>query len=409
MNRSSFSSLRFGDPSLEQSFRDHDCLATVPIARFCYFTGCFLWAGFGVVDILLAPERLGALWALRFGVGLPTLLFAFLATYANSLQRKLKLVGVAVTLVCGGCIIAMTAILDSPVADSYYVGLILVLFCSYIFAQLRFFQAMSSSLALLAIYELVLVLRTPFEIDIFINNSAFLASTIYIGMFTCYKLEGHRRNEYSYTRAIEEQSSRDVLTGLLNRRELGAMFEQALAEWVELGQRTAVMLIDVDDFKQINDHIGHAAGDDVLEAVAAGIRAGLRDDGTAFRYGGDEFLVLLPGVTAAAGEATAQRIREAILERAAAGRCGDGPRVSVSIGVAEVASGSDTLRNVMRLADDALYEAKSRGKGLIVVRGRPPEKAKSPVAEFRPRRLPQDTRRDSERTGAEAVRELRPP
>jgi diguanylate cyclase (GGDEF)-like protein len=397
-----FSSLRFDDPSIEQSFRAHDCMATVPVARFCYLTGCFLWASFGLLDVLLAPDRLGALWALRFGVGLPTLLFAFAATYMGRFQRNLKLVGVAVTLVCGSTIIAMTAILASPVADSYYVGLILVLFCSYSFAQLRFFQAMFSSVALLAAYELVLVFRQPFEVDIFINNSAFVASTIYIGMFTCYKLEEHRRRDYEHKRTIEEQGSHDDLTGLLNRRQLAATFDRATARWAEHGERTAVMLIDVDNFKQINDRLGHDVGDDVLEGIAASIRTVVRDVEAAFRYGGDEFLVLLPGVTAGAAETTARRIGATVTSPAAAASPESAPPVSVSIGVTEVASAHDTPRTVMRLADEALYEAKRQGKGRVVVHARQRAGTGPHVAEFRPRDV-------ATRRSAEPERTRRPP
>jgi diguanylate cyclase (GGDEF)-like protein len=285
-------------------------------------------------------------------------------------QRNLKLLGVGVTLMCGGCIIAMTAVLDSPVADSYYVGLILVLFCSYIFAQLRFFQAVFSSLLLLAAYELVLVLGRPASLDIVINNSAFVASTIYIGMFTCYKLEQHRRNEYRYTRTIEEQSSHDALTGLLNRRQLAAAFDAALARFVTFGESCAVLLIDVDDFKPINDRFGHDVGDDVLAAVASRIRAALRIGDGAFRYGGDEFVVLLPGVTAVHSTITAARIRRSIAHWDDGGSDPDRPSVSVSIGVTEIASRLDTLRTVMRLADEALYAAKGHGKGRVVIRPR---------------------------------------
>jgi diguanylate cyclase (GGDEF)-like protein len=381
VNRGIFSSLRFADPGVEESFRAHDCRATVPIARFCYFTGCFLWAGFGVVDILLAPDHLAALWAIRFGVGLPALMLACLATSIERLQRSLKLVGVAVTLLCGGSIIAMIAILEPPVSDSYYVGLILVLFCSYIFAQLRFFQAVSSSVALFAAYELTLALRHPLQLDILINNSAFVASTIYIGMFTCFKLEQHRRTEYSYRRTIEEQSSHDVLTGLLNRRQLAAIFELARSRLVEAGEPSAVMLIDVDDFKHINDRSGHDVGDDVLAGVATAIRSALGDGDWAFRYGGDEFLVLLPGASAVAGERTARRIRAAAHARAAGAA---GPTVSLSIGVTEIASPDDTLRAVMRRADTALYHAKRQGKGRTVVHPRAARPVEAPrVAGFR--------------------------
>lgn len=390
-----FSSLRFENPAIEASFRSHDCLATVPVARFCYFTGCFLWAGFGVVDILLAPDRLGVLWPIRFGFGLPALALACLATYSSALQSKLKLIGVAVTLICGASVVAMTAVLDSPVADSYYVGLILVLFCSYIFAQLRFFQAMISGLGLLALYEAALVLHHDASLSTVINNSAFVISTIYIGLFACFKLEQHRRVEFTDKQTIENdnrrlmqltsdleyKSSHDVLTDLLNRRQLASVFNDAVSRSAKDRQATAVMLIDVDKFKQINDQHGHEAGDEVLKQVARTIRGNLRAGDSAFRYGGDEFLVLLPGRSAVGCAAIATRISTSFREWVGVSVTSAGTEVGVSIGVTEVVSPLDALRDVMRLADAAMYEAKRRGRGRIVIQLRSNERAPEPRLE----------------------------
>jgi diguanylate cyclase (GGDEF)-like protein len=390
-----FSSLRFDIPAIEASFRSHDCRATVPVARFCYFTGCFLWAGFGVVDILLAPDRLGVLWAIRFGVGLPTLALAYLATYSPALQSRLKLIGVAVTLICGASIVGMTAVLDSPVADSYYVGLILVLFSSYIFAQLRFFQAMVSGLGLLALYEAILVLHHDASLSTVINNSAFVISTIYIGLFACLKLEQHRRVEFTDKQTIESdnhrltqltsdleyKSSHDVLTDLLNRRQLASVFEDAVSRSAKDRQATAVMLIDVDRFKQINDQHGHEVGDEVLKQVAQAIRGNLYNGASAFRYGGDEFLVLLPGRSAVGSAAIATRIATSFRDWLGVSVTSAGAEVGVSIGVTEVVSPLDALRDVMRLADAAMYEAKRRGRGRIVIQPRSSERTPEPGVE----------------------------
>jgi len=390
------SSLRFEDPAVEASFRAHDCLATVPVARFCYFTGCFLWAGFGIVDVLLAPERLSALWAIRFGIGLPALALACIATFSTALQKRLKLIGVVVSLVCGGSIIAMTAVLDPPVADSYYVGLILVIFSSYIFAQLRFFQAVVSGVALLVLYEAVLIVQQGASFSTVINNSAFVSSTIYIGLFACFKLEQHRRVKFMDERTIENdnrcltqlasdlehQSSHDVLTNLLNRRQLAKTFDEAVSRFAAERQATAVMLIDVDEFKQINDRFGHEVGDQVLQQVAEAIRRNIGDGDAAFRYGGDEFLVLLPGRTAVGSAAIATRIAATFREWTGAAVTNAGRSLGVSIGVTEVVSPLDTLRHVMGLADVAMYEAKGRGKGRIVVQPRSwelaPERRRQP-------------------------------
>jgi diguanylate cyclase (GGDEF)-like protein len=411
-----FSSLHFGNPAVEAGFRSHDCRATVPVARFCYFTGSFLWAGFGVVDLLLAPERLGLLWAIRFGVGLPTLALACLATYSSAVQPRLKLIGVVVTLLCGASIIAMTAVLDSPVADSYYVGLILVLFCSYIFAQLRFLQAMMSGLVLLAVYEAVLVLHHEASLSTVINNSAFVISTIYIGLFACFKLEQHRRVEFIDKQTIESdnrrltqlsadleyKSSHDALTDLLNRRQLVSLFDDAVSRCARDRQATAVMLIDVDNFKQINDRHGHEVGDEVLRQVAEAIRTSLRGSDAGFRYGGDEFLVMLPGRSAVGCAAIATRIAGCFGGWAAGSVIPAATEVGISIGVTEVVSPLDTLREVMRLADAAMYEAKRRGRGRIVIQPRSRERTHEQPAPQPPGPADRTGRHPAEQSGTRA-------
>jgi len=122
------------------------------------------------------------------------------------------------------------------------------------------------------------------------------------------------------------------------------------------------MLIDVDEFKQINDQFGHDVGDQVLKQVAESIRSNVGKGDAAFRYGGDEFLVLLPGRTAVGSAAVATRIAASFREWTGAAVTTAGRSIGVSIGVTEVVSPLDTLRQVMGLADAAMYEAKRRGR-----------------------------------------------
>ncbi|HOC41712.1 MAG TPA: GGDEF domain-containing protein [Thermoanaerobaculales bacterium] len=388
--------LHFRDREIERDFRARDNLASVRPARFCYLSGSALWAGFGLVDVLVASEHLQALWAIRFGIGLPTLALALIATYVTSLQKGLKTIGFLVTIICGSSIIAMVAVLDAPASDLYYVGLILVLFYSYILAQLSFLQAAISGSFLFLFYEIILFNKSS-NMDVLVNNTSFVISTIYIGLFACRTLETHRRTDYARRRTIADVnrrlseltvqlshlSSHDDLTGLLNRRRLQTAFTEATNRIEVLREATAVMLIDVDDFKQVNDQYGHDVGDEVLEQVGDAIRRNVRAEDTAFRYGGDEFLILLPGRSAVGSAATATRIAAAFREWAGAAAMPAGTGVGVSIGVTEVVSSLDTLRYVMQLADAAMYEAKRRGKGRIVIQPRSRDAAPEPRSEAR--------------------------
>jgi diguanylate cyclase (GGDEF)-like protein len=158
-------------------------------------------------------------------------------------------------------------------------------------------------------------------------------------------------------------ATRDSLTGLVRR----AVFEEQLraeaARFARGRETFSVLLIDVDDFKRVNDRHGHATGDEVLRAIAAAVKGAVRESDTVARYGGEELAVLLPD-TPAEGAATAgEKLRAAVaaLQVPAAGEM---LSVTVSVGIAEMEPGLDESRLVAR-ADVALYRAKSLGKNRV--------------------------------------------
>jgi diguanylate cyclase (GGDEF)-like protein len=149
----------------------------------------------------------------------------------------------------------------------------------------------------------------------------------------------------------------DPLTGLGNHRHFHERFEAALAVARERGTTLSLCLIDLDDFKLVNDRFGHPAGDGVLSKVAAR----LRSDGEAFRLGGDEFAVLLPEVNEPLALATAQ----SIVTRLGAADVSPGGGLTVSAGVATYPQHGRDRDTLIRLADGALYWAKEQGKNQV--------------------------------------------
>jgi diguanylate cyclase (GGDEF)-like protein len=157
--------------------------------------------------------------------------------------------------------------------------------------------------------------------------------------------------------AIEQLAYRDELTGLWNRR---ACDDRLLALAEKRSSPTAVLMLDIDKFKTINDTYGHEAGDAALVHVAEMIAAAIRPSDFASRFGGDEFMILLPSTTAQQAMVVAERIRVAVEKNLV------DPAVTVSIGVALTSESSLTTRLAV---DGALYRAKDTGRNQIATSG----------------------------------------
>ena len=180
-----------------------------------------------------------------------------------------------------------------------------------------------------------------------------------------------RYNDHLRTSVTEtiEMAVTDVLTGLHNRRyldsHLKALFDRAMARRRPL----SVMMTDLDRFKSINDTFGHDGGDDVLREFSARLRKNVRGIDLACRFGGEEFVVVMPDTDAAIAKKVAERIRVEI-ERTpfTVGTDGRAVNVTISIGVSSLNHGSDRIEDLMKRADVALYEAKSNGRNRVVAR-----------------------------------------
>jgi diguanylate cyclase (GGDEF)-like protein len=167
---------------------------------------------------------------------------------------------------------------------------------------------------------------------------------------------------------ITHRASTDDLTGLANRRSFDDRFRQVCMDCDRFGQRAAVVLMDIDHFKQVNDTHGHQVGDAVIRAVARALVDGVRSADTCARYGGEELALVLPGTPSAGATLLAGRICE---------RIGSAPiqveglriPVTVSAGVAEYPSSGKTPAEVIAAADRALYSAKRAGRNRVCTDG----------------------------------------
>jgi diguanylate cyclase (GGDEF)-like protein len=162
-----------------------------------------------------------------------------------------------------------------------------------------------------------------------------------------------------------EAANRDSLTGLLSRRRVLVLGRSELQRAQRFGHDLAALMVDVDRFKNVNDRYGHSVGDQVLREVAARCSAAVRGVDLVGRYGGEEFLVILPETGPAAATEAAQRLCTRVAE--APIRTREGPiDVTVSVGAA-AGSGSGQLEALVEAADRALYMAKTSGRNRVVI------------------------------------------
>lgn len=166
---------------------------------------------------------------------------------------------------------------------------------------------------------------------------------------------------------LQKQIITDPLTNLFNRRFLQEYLPREVAKAKRVAGSFAVLMIDLDFFKRINDIFGHEAGDIVLKNVAILLKNSIRESDVACRYGGEEFVLVLSEVSTDGAGKKAEGIREAVMDLALAIRQKSLGRVSTSIGVAVYPDHGVDMDSLLRAADEALYEAKENGRNCVVM------------------------------------------
>jgi len=164
---------------------------------------------------------------------------------------------------------------------------------------------------------------------------------------------------------LERVARLDYLTGICNRRAIEDLGQRAIAASRRHGTTLAMMIIDIDHFKRINDDHGHSCGDQALVEAVGRIRAGLRADDLVGRLGGEEFVAVMPNTDAASALAAAERVRTAFNDR---GMAIDRQRlqVTVSVGVALLMPEDGRFSHLLRRADRAMYAAKAAGRNRVM-------------------------------------------
>lgn len=316
--------------------------------------------GIGISDAY--PETRAGIYAVGgAAAGLVVLLHELLPRRWRT--RPVVLVEIAAALALATALLLLTGHGASPFVFAYH--LVAVAVALTLGSRLGLVTAAVASLAFAGVLALDPGRAAVTEADMLrmaINVGSLWLLAFVAGAYA----SGERRMR----QRVLELSQIDALTGLYNRGQLHPTLEQEVQRTRRSGRGFCVVMVDLDGLKAINDSLGHLRGDDVLRGLGRVIRSCIRAVDSAYRYGGDEFIVLLPETEFIGAFVVAEKIREGVEEIGVSLASGE-PEASVSIGLVSYPEDGATAEELLLAADRALYTAKSAGKNQISGNPRP--------------------------------------
>ncbi len=292
------------------------------------------WLAFGLAGLLAAPSIAGRRWRSTYSVT-----WTIASTYA----------------------VGLVAVLDGGVTSP----ILLLLFLPLVYGTLMFSPRSAALCGASALVSLGLVAAVDRGLRAAEGRTfmlvAALAGAAVLSVTSAFNRSQVERHEASLLAALADMASTDELTGCTVRRVLRQRTEQEIERALRTGSQLSLLMIDVDQFKSVNDNFGHVVGDRVLATIGRILMANVRTFDVASRIGGDEFALLLPETDARSAVVVAERIF-----RDLAGS-GEVP-VTLSIGVSSLDRSLPTTEHLFDEADMALYQVKRAGRDAIAVR-----------------------------------------
>jgi diguanylate cyclase (GGDEF)-like protein len=372
---SGFPWLRF-EPELEREYRDSFAEMNVTRIRLAGTLALLSVFGFIILDTLFGSNlESGRSDLLLFGFCVPATVIPLAATYYERLgPYLLRMIQAGVVSVSAG--VLLVVVIGRQEQPWFpYESLLLVTVYTYFIAGLMFYQAVACGTALWVAFVATNWNRQQHSVLLY--EAYYLGVANALGWIGLYLLDRQSRMQFLLRHELRQQAALDSLTGLLNHRGFQAHLEMAWLQAQRALTSVGLMLIDLDDFKNINDSAGHQFGDQALQHVARALKGcALRPLDAAGRYGGDELIALWYGVDGPFVQKLAEEL-PGRLEGLQGSDEGGPVRVRISGGaVLAWPRPGLTVQEAMKAADDLLYEMKrnSRGKiGFKVLRQLPGE------------------------------------
>jgi diguanylate cyclase (GGDEF)-like protein len=334
------------------------CLALLISIAFC-----------AMDSVVLGPELNRIPSSIHMLIVLPVLLMGLLASFSPHRQRIYAPVAIITAIVLGLSVSAIQVLATLGGISVLFPCLLLTMVFNYFMGGLIFYHALAANAAVTLVYVAVgTALMLP-EREFGYDALAILAANLFCASVV-YVHEKTSRLRFLEACILREMVARDGLTGIQNRRTFDQHIQRVWQQGVRNRQQVAVLLADVDCFKDYNDRYGHQAGDECLRAVAVSLsQCARRPLDFVARYGGEEFALVLYEASREYVAEVLTRIQRTIAElniqHEASPVAG---RLTLSIGAAFVLpSAARTLEGLIQLADEALYSAKEQGRNRVIV------------------------------------------
>lgn len=354
--------IRFRDPDIEDEFRQHWRFQANSQFTVALPLAAALLILFGVYEFFtLEGQARDTLMLLRVVLLVPFLALTSAMIYIERLRTHATPIAIGLALVTGLVISTMVIAARYYGIDKPYQGIIFAIFYCFFFCRLLTQEATFVSAGISLFYFTGLYF-TGISSEAFANQCIWFVAAIIIGFAACRSNERYARKSFLQTQIINNFAESDSLTGLSNRHYFDTTYQNLVDDANRQGNSVAVMMLDVDHFKEINDEHGHQIGDEILKQAGFALRTATHTNPKLIaRYGGDEFIAVWVGQAKSDVMQIAQTLRLAIRR---ACRKSD-ITVGTSAGVAWSYPPVDGAKLISQ-ADEALYSAKGAGRDCLM-------------------------------------------
>jgi diguanylate cyclase (GGDEF)-like protein len=336
----------------------------IQIRILSFLTGLLYIVASYIERDILSSDTLSFATSLHFYFLPPLLFFISAMTFFRTLYTPMILIlAVSPVLANIGNLYLSELLRSSPIylSELYSTEVYLIIIWIFAISGLRFSYAIVSA-SICFILTLGYQVYSLMTKEIFYLHQLWMFSAFSFGVMTALILEKNNKRIFLDARKLEQLATIDKLSGLYNRMKIENYCEMEIDKVKRYNEVFSVILIDIDYFKEINDDYGHNIGDRVISSISKILQSSIRRVDYVGRWGGEEFLILLPKTTAQQAFQIAEKIRITIMEE----DFSPAQNITISAGITEYMQG-DTTEKIIQRADEELYKAKESGRNQIQI------------------------------------------